>query len=221
MVGISPLQPAERSAGVLICARLSSMKYLLVDGENIKGKIKYVCDQILYVKHPYWHLFDFPKLFRSALGSHTPDRIIFYFAKIKVHPNSVKKSNELILEQRLLKTTLESYGYEVVLSGNVRGNSTPDGKVIFKEKGVDVRIAVDLVSFACDKKANEIILCSSDSDLQPAISEATRRGVAVTYLGFGASPNKGLTYTTKETVLIRDAEVESCIPMTLLSLESN
>ncbi len=192
------------------------MKYLLVDGENIKGKIKYVSDQILKVRHPQWHFFDFPKLFQSALGSHAIDKTIFYFAKIKVHQNSVKKSNELILEQRLLKTALESYGYEVILSGSVRGNPTSDGKMVFKEKGVDVRIAVDMVSFSCDKKVDEIILCSSDSDLQPAINEASRRGVAITYLGFGASPNKGLTYTTKETILIRDAEVEACMPLTLL-----
>lgn len=193
------------------------MNCLLVDGENIKGKIKYVCDTILKVNHTQWHHFDFSKLFRSALGSRTIDKTIFYFAKIKVHPSSVKKSHELIQEQRLLKTALESFGYEVILSGSVWGNPTADGKTIFKEKGVDVRIAVDMVSFSCDKKVDELILCSSDSDLQPAINEAIRRGVAVTYLGFGASPNKGLTYTTKETVLIRDTEIKASMPLTLLS----
>lgn len=191
------------------------MRYLLVDGENLKGKIKYICDKSLKVRHPQWHLFNFPSMFDSALSSHTVDKVIFYFAKIKFHPESAQKSQELIQEQRLLKTALESYGYEVILSGSVRGNIGPDGRMVFKEKGVDVRIAVDMVSFSCDKLVDEIILCSSDSDLQPAISECVKRGTSVVYLGFGANPNKGLTYTTKETVLIRDAEVGSSLPAVL------
>lgn len=42
---------------------------------------------------------------------------------------------------------------------------------IFREKGVDVKITVDMVSWACDKKVNTVMLASSDSDLQPAITE--------------------------------------------------
>lgn len=73
-----------------------------------------------------------------------------------------------------------------------------------------------MVSFSCDKLVEEILLCSSDSDLQPAITETTKRGVPVIYVGFGANPNKGLTYTTKETILIRDAEVAASISPSLL-----
>lgn len=52
-----------------------------------------------------------------------------------------------------------------------------------------------------------IILCSSDSDLQPAIAEVKKRGVEVIYLGFENKPNKGLTYTTSRTILLRNSEV--------------
>jgi len=87
-------------------------------------------------------------------------------------------------------------------------DSTNGKKVlIFKEKGVDVKIAVDMVSIACDKKAKEIILGSSDSDLQPAIQEVKERKIRCLYLGFEAQPNKGISYTTDRTILIRDAEV--------------
>lgn len=193
------------------------MAHLLVDGENLKGKIKAVCET-LGIRHAAWHTFNFPKLLEHALASYQVNKVIFYFAKIREHKDSIQKSNELIQEQRLLKTTLESYGYDVVLSGSVRGNPDSKGKIIFKEKGVDVRIAVDMVAFACDHEANEIILCSSDSDLQPAIKETMKRGVDVVYLGFELQPNKGMTYTTKKTILIRDAEVENAMPATLPSL---
>jgi uncharacterized LabA/DUF88 family protein len=79
--------------------------------------------------------------------------------------------------------------------------------LVFKEKGVDVKIAVDMVSFSCDRKVKEIILASSDSDLQPAINEVRKRNVVCVYLGFEAQPNKGISYTTNRTILIRNSEV--------------
>ena len=102
-------------------------------------------------------------------------------------------------------------GYEFVIAGNVRAQKI-DSKIVFREKGVDVKIAVDLVSLACDKKLTTAILCSSDSDLQPAIKELKERNVEVIYLGFETSPNKGLTYTTDRTILLRNSEVvTTCI----------
>lgn len=190
------------------------MNYLLVDGENLKGKIKLVCEAS-HIPKPEWHLFNFPKMFNTALSNDKIDKVVFYFAKIKNHKESQTKSQQLIQEQRLLKTALESYGYEVILGGSVRGNVSDTGKMIFKEKGVDVRIAVDMVAMACDRTAEKIILCSSDSDLQPAIAECRKRGLPITYLGFGINPNKGLTFTTTSTVLIRDSEVLESIPPVL------
>jgi uncharacterized LabA/DUF88 family protein len=99
----------------------------------------------------------------------------------------------------------------VVLAGRVRGqleDGTGGKKVlVFKEKGVDVRIAVDMVSGSCDKTIKEIVLGSSDSDLQPAIKEVKDRGNNVIYLGFETQPNKGISYNVHRTILIRNAEV--------------
>ena len=64
-----------------------------------------------------------------------------------------------------------------------------------------------MVSRACDKKVEQIILGSSDSDLQPAIKEVRERQVKCVYLGFESQPNKGLTFTTNRTILIRNSEV--------------
>lgn len=82
----------------------------------------------------------------------------------------------------------------------------------FKEKGVDVAIAVHLVSEACDGKLSTAVLCSSDSDLQPAVHEIRRRNVECVYLGFELQPNRGLSYTTNRTILIRNAEVLASAP---------
>ena len=182
---------------------------LLIDGENIKGKIKTVFKEA-GKNRPVWHQYDFKGLFDRVLSGTSIKRKIFYFARIKEHENSIEKSRQLIEEQRLLKNHLEQQGFEVVLSGRVRGfEEVQGGKqvLVFKEKGVDVKIAVDMVSWACDKKVSELFLASSDSDLQPAIKEVRDRKTNCVYVGFESQPNKGLSYTTNRTVLIRNSEV--------------
>lgn len=182
---------------------------LVIDGENFKWKIKTVV--AMYEKEIIYHEYDFRGLFEKVLQGTNVKRSVFYFGRIKEDPQTKEKSQELIEEQRLLKTHLEKQGFEVILVGRVRGqfeNGFLGKKIlIFREKGVDVKIAVDMVSWACDKKVDEIILASSDSDLQPAIKEVRERGVRCVYVGFESSQNKGLTYTTNRTVLIRDSEI--------------
>jgi uncharacterized LabA/DUF88 family protein len=183
---------------------------LLIDGENFKGKMKNVFKKA-GKKRPVWYEYDFKGLLDKVLEGLPIDRKIFYFAHVKEHADSREKSKQLVEEQRLLKNHLEMLGFEVILSGRVRGQweEGQDGKkaLIFREKGVDVKIAVDMVSLACDKKVKEIILGSSDSDLQPAIKEVRSREANCVYLGFEAQPNKGLTFTTNRTLLIRNSEV--------------
>ncbi|MCX6715781.1 MAG: NYN domain-containing protein, partial [Candidatus Taylorbacteria bacterium] len=183
---------------------------LIIDGENFKGKLKNIFEDAGKNK-PIWHEYDFKGLFDRVLKGFNIDETCFYFARVKEHEKSKVKSKQLIEEQRQLKTHLEKQGFHVVLSGRVRGqmekSQTGKDVLIFREKGVDVKIAVDMVSLSCDKKVMEIILCSSDSDLQPAIKEAKDRNVSCVYLGFEIQPNKGISYTTSRTILIRNSEV--------------
>ena len=190
---------------------------LLIDGENFKNKIKSVFKGV-GMPSPAWHTYDFKALFDKALAGMDIQRKIFYFARIKEDPQTREKSKILIEDQRLLKTHLEKYGFEVVISGRVRGHmeSGLGGKqiLVFKEKGVDVKIGVDMVSMACDGIVDEIVLASSDSDLQPAVDEVKKRAVSCVYLGFETQPNKGLSYNTHRTILIRNSEVLECAKIT-------
>lgn len=181
-----------------------------IDGENFLKKLEEVFkDNKISVSD--WRKFDFNGLFNKVLEGTKIDRRIFYFAKLVAHPDTEKKSKELIEKRRLLKTHLESkeQNFEIVIAGRVRGQYEGKRVLVFKEKGVDVRIAVDMVSFACDKKLKTAILASSDSDLQPAIKELRNRKMEVIYLGFENSPNKGITFTTNKTILIRNSEILS------------
>lgn len=184
---------------------------LFIDGENFLHKIEEILNQedkdksIINTAN-----INFDKLFGLPLQGLNPFKKIFYVARLHEHTQTKKKSQELISLQRKLRNKLINQKYEFIVAGNVRAQVLGEGKyarMVFREKGVDVRIAVDLVSMACDGELKTAILCSSDSDLQPAIAELRKRNVEVIYLGFESQPNKGLTFTTSRTILIRNSEV--------------
>lgn len=189
--------------------------YLFIDGENFLYKVEDALVQQGVTKNKIDSVhIDLKKLIQLALPKEHITKSTFYAAKLQKHQATLTKSLKLIQNQRILKTNLEKQGFEFVLAGTVRPQIvTVNGKskTIFREKGVDVRIAVDLVSLSCDKAISRAIVCSSDSDLQPAIIETRKRGVEVVYLGFESSPNKGLTFTTNRTVLFRNNEIAQVV----------
>lgn len=184
-----------------------SKSALFIDGENFLHKIEEVLEKES-VKFDKDEIVDinFKKLFESPLKGLKVTSKLFYVARLHLYPDTKEKSENLIKLQRKLRNNLVNLGYEFIIAGNVRAQKVGI-KTIFREKGVDVKIAVDMVSMACDKKLDMAILCSSDSDLQPAITELKKRNVDVIYLGFEISPNKGLTYTTDRTILLRNSEI--------------
>jgi len=74
-----------------------------------------------------------------------------------------------------------------------------------------------LKNFACGNELKTAIIGSSDSDLQPAVRELGNLGIERIYLGFENSPNKGLTYTTNRTILIRNSEIDEFMGKNLFS----
>jgi uncharacterized LabA/DUF88 family protein len=206
--------PARRkAAGFFISTLMETVVF--IDFENLKGKIKEVF-RSSNKKPPSWRAYDFACLLTKSLRGEQPDRKNIYHATLKVHPDTKEKSLELISELRFLKTSLPKQGLTLIPSGTVRGAYTdvPFGggaKILtFREKGVDVRMAVDMVAMACDGKLTKAIIGSSDSDLQPAVTELRNRGVKTVYLGFEHKPNRGLIYTTDDHILIKNTDVLEC-----------
>ena len=186
---------------------------LFIDGRNFISKVAYILNpENKPNNNTDLSTYDFAGLLNDVLTGVEIDRKIVYFGKLEKHAETEEKSIELIEKQRVLKRRLENQGFEVIISGRVRGHieRCPKGHetLTFKEKGVDVKMAVDMITLACTKKLKTAIIGSSDSDLQPAIKELRNQRVQRIYLGFESQPNKGLTYTTNRTILIRNSEVE-------------
>lgn len=192
---------------------------LFIDWENFKKKLEAVFEKE-GINRPKWNQYNFLGLLNKVLQRIEIDQKRFYVARLSIHPSTEEKSKKLIEEQRLLKATLENQGFEFIYGGRVRGNvveSKKKGFVNFREKGVDVKIAVDMVGMAYRKELKTAILASSDSDLQPAIKELKGLDIERIYLGFEIGPNKGLSYTTDRTILIRNSEVLEFLPQRLFN----
>jgi len=189
--------------------------FLFIDGENFKFKIEGILKRRDLVAKGLTYLdLNMDLLFHKVIKGVVVKERNYYCARLHYYKETSEKSTELINFQRKLKRSLLNKGFSFVVAGNVRLQARVDRflnrKFIFGEKGVDVRIAVDLVSCAYDNVVDTVFLCSSDSDLQPAIHKAREKGLEVVYIGFETSPNIGLSKTSNKTILLSEFEVLDC-----------
>lgn len=107
--------------------------------------------------------------------------------------------------QQKLFNNLENQGIRVKQGYLMENGGT------FHEKGVDVKIAVDLLVGAYDNLYDVAILISSDTDLIPAIKKIRHLGKELEYIGFSHSPSFALQKNaTLSRLLLRD-DLESFI----------
>lgn len=186
---------------------------VLVDGENFQKKVRQVFrkSRLVWDDRRFARI-DLNGLLGQAMSDYEIGQIRYYVARLHVYPETKEKSEELVALQRALKSNLENQKIQFIRSGNVRMFAVTNNQLLFKEKGVDVKLAVDAISLAADKKLKTAILFSSDSDMQPVVKELQRRKIKVVYVGFQLNPNKGLIFTCDETVLIRKQELQKYMP---------
>ncbi len=80
------------------------------------------------------------------------------------------------------------------------------GKI--REKGTDVKIAVDLIVGAVDDLYDTAILVSSDTDIIPAIKYVRYKGKKVEYVGFSHSPSLGIQKNVNFSILLLPEDIQ-------------
>lgn len=86
----------------------------------------------------------------------------------------------------------------------------------YHEKGVDVKLAVDLLVGAYDNLYDVAVVLSSDTDLIPAIKKVKHLGKEVEYIGFAHQPSIALqTCITLSRLLLKE-ELEVFFPKVLV-----
>ena len=135
---------------------------IYIDGNNTYNKLK---ELGLPEKTKRFSLANFT---HHLLGERELVSRRYYVGIVKNHDNSEKGAAMVTGQQKFLEG-LRADGFEVK-----PGKIMYDSKDRIREKGVDVKLAVDLVVGAADNLYDVAIVVSSDTDLIPAIKYARK-----------------------------------------------
>jgi len=108
-----------------------------------------------------------------------------YYVGIVRDYNHTQKSEDMVIKQQKFLAKLENDGFIIE-----RGKIVYDHEI--REKGVDVKIAIDVVIDGIEDKYDTAIIVSSDTDLIPAIKYVQSKGKKVEYIGFSNHTSVGL-----------------------------
>ena len=117
---------------------------------------------------------------------------------------AILKENKWEIKTSKLRTRLEKIIIDkrVVDFQNLLNKGIQEIRYIkLREKGIDVKIATDLIVGAVDDKYDTAIIVSSDTDLIPAIDWVRgRKKKKIEYIGFSLVDSHGKTQSTVPTV---------------------
>lgn len=131
------------------------------------------------------HRFDFSAFVAHIVSGRDLISKRYYVGIVRNHDHS-EKSETLVRKQQQFLETLRSASFEIK-----PGRIMYDGGRI-REKGVDVKLAVDLVIGAADDLYDTAMIVSSDTDLIPAIRYVRYKKKNVEYVGFAGVPSLGM-----------------------------
>lgn len=113
-----------------------------------------------------------------------------------------EKTLQLVQNQQKLFEQLRHQQIEIVKGYLLER----DGK--YFEKGVDVRLAVDIVTMAQARKYDTAVIISSDTDLIPAMTAAQALKREIVHIGFEHQPSLALIRYADRSRLITRQEAE-------------
>lgn len=173
---------------------------VFIDGSNFYFKLKTLVPHKMDLIH-----YRYRDLIKNYLNAdETLSYIGYYVGVVRddgKHKNSAK-AQDLRRHQQQLFAELRKQKIEIV-----RGYLLDyDGR--FMEKGVDVRLAIDIVTMAYEKQYDTAFVVSSDTDLIPAIQKAQSRKREVVHIGFEHQPSLALIRYASRTRVINRKEAE-------------
>ena len=169
---------------------------ILIDGSNFYFKLK-------DLKIERTLNFNFCKFADFLANKQTIIDRRYYIGRIR--QDGTKKTAELFKNQQKLISHLQKNKFRYCFGYLMKS----DG--VYHEKGVDVQMAVDIVSSAYEKHCQRIILVSSDTDLAPAIKKARSKGMIIEYIGFSHNPSVAMVSFCSDSRLLTKDEIAKFI----------
>jgi uncharacterized LabA/DUF88 family protein len=168
---------------------------VIIDGSNFYHGCKNLAPKV--------HLtnFNYRKLIEKVAGKNS--KIFYCVGEIRKEKNN-KKSEQLYALQQSLFYTLEKQGIAIYKGFMLKS----DGK--YHEKGVDVRMAVEIIKGSFRDEYDKCYLFSSDTDIIPAILEAKKQHKKIIYVGFDKKLSRAMDNNCSETRVISAKEIIDC-----------
>jgi len=167
----------------------------IIDGSNFYHRSKCLCPNV--------HLtnFNYRKLVEQIVGAQNTKhlqkvRILYCVGEIKRESGN-EKAEKMYSQQQSLFYNLEQQKIGIYKGFMLKS----DGK--YHEKGVDVRIAVEIVKGALKNEYNKCFLFSSDTDIIPAILEAKKVKKEIIYVGFENKLSRAMMKNCSRTEVVR------------------
>lgn len=173
---------------------------VFIDGNNFYFRLK---DLTSGIEGKYSLLdFDYQEFCRNLMSSENQLLGIRYYIGAIKRQRRNEKSEKMYADQQKLIAKLQQKQIVITLGHLIQH---PDKS--FHEKGVDVRLAVEMIRFAREDKYDTAYLFSSDTDLVPAVEEVQSFGKKVVYVGTAKSQSFGLTKQADDTILLRTEDI--------------
>ncbi|MFZ4500146.1 MAG: NYN domain-containing protein [Minisyncoccia bacterium] len=179
---------------------------VFIDGSNFYHKLK----EVLCTLDDSYKMLGFKyKDFFQNLAKESPIvEIRYYVGVIKRQAGpDIEKSEKMYSQQQRLIARLQKENIVVTL-----GNLIQHPDKSFHEKGVDVRLAVEMIRLAREDRYDVAYLVSSDTDMVPAVEEAQSFNKKVVYIGRPKGQSFGLTKASDDTILLREDEIIPYFP---------
>jgi len=161
--------------------------FVIIDGSNFYHRLKEI-----KVKNQLQ--FDFIGFVKLLVGGNKLVKTSYYVGAIRTEKGN-RKSFKLFKNQRKLFSFLEKQKIDIYRGYILKS----DG---YHEKGVDVKIAIDILIGAYEDFYDKAVLLSSDTDLLPAIDKAVSLGKTIQYIGFSHNPSLALIKHAKPAKLL-------------------
>lgn len=187
---------------------------VFIDGENYRQNLAQILAEsaILPDKDTAFK-FDTAKLLKDILNQQDLD-IRYHASEIKTPkgytPTKNVQKHLTMIKDRMRKwvASLKAQDITYIKAGNLKvkesktchkcGTKTE----ILQEKGVDVRLALDIFETSLNKKTTEIAVFSSDTDICPALHKAKDNKTRIKYICFATRVNRTISAVCDETITI-------------------
>lgn len=193
---------------------------VFVDGENFRQNLtKELIKKHLINNQDTIYKYDVMGLMREALMDDDVD--IWYYASEVKMPRGYKPDAEIVEQMKKIEKKarrwvpmLEAQGIKYIRAGNLKPKMARPcrhcGKQeeIIQEKGVDVRMALDIFEQCLEPDCDEIAVMSSDVDLCPVYRKAHHHWTKVRYVCFADRINKAVNSACYKTMTISPAMVK-------------